>query len=1776
METSNGNLYFVPQIDNSKLQADANKTVQSLKTIGTQAEAEGNKMDAVFSKLGKTMTGVFAGISIGNFIQQITQVRANIEMLEISFKTLLGSEEKAASLMNDMRKYALNTPLLLKDIASGAQMLLGFNVEAERVMPILKQIGDISMGSAQRFQSLTLAFSQMSAAGKLMGQDLLQMINAGFNPLTVISQQTGKSVAQLKEDMSQGAINSQMVADAFAAATGEGGKFNGMLDKMSKGLQGMKSNLQGAVEDMFNEVGRNSQGLIAGTLEFATEAVKNYKKVGEALTVLIGVVGAYKAAELASLAIIRTESAEAWAGEATQIKSLLGIKEANANADVQQALAKGYITEAVAAEVIALREEAAVKTTALQLTIEQAAAEIAAATKERAAAEQRRKRAIENVSIKEQELIAITAIGTAQEKAAAVTALDTANVEKNNAVKAKSVATSKVKAAQAKKETAEQAINTLGTQVNTGVQIKNITSTSLLTAAKKALAAITAKLNALLISNPYAIAAAAVAALAYGIYKLVTYQTAAEKAQKNLNKAFAESQAATSAEVTQLNIMYGTLNAAEKGTQAYKQAKDAIQKKYGEYISNIEKETGKVFDLTQGYEELKKAIREAANEKAYQKYIETAADDFQNETSKALEKLRNNLTELYGDLIGQEIYVKIKTSLEDGNIIAVKQQLAAIANEFQGSKSFETMYNTISNGEPILDKMFNKEYNLWANITEAANKYIEALNILDKTTKNAQGLFSVSIETKELEELQAELKALKKKQANTAIIVPVDDIELDKLEKLRNNLMELYGDLKGQEIYVKIKTLLEDGNKTAVKEQLAAIAYEFQNSKVLQDLENRLQNNKVFKEDNVINFSVNFTAEDEARMKEVEDRIKELRGEESGTVSNESNTTVSELTKQIEQGKKDLAELQKSAQKNGYTPNMVEDIQKQEKALKDLIETYQTITGKKYELPDLAGQLKDRTKIIEDYSKALKRATSDEDIEIRAAKIELMPEGYDKEIASINLQYDKLNDINNQRQQQLLDDLNERNRKIWEAANPDKVKAGEEYSSSETLEEALSVSDMSDEDEQQLQLQLQMVKAYADLANQYKEDATAKLNKETLAKYLGFEQQKLAIIEKYATEEAGIVKATDDEKTKQEKIELLNKKKAAEIKAVDDNEFVEVQKSADLLVKIYQRAGDVSSKELKKMLSDTKKLINYLKFNTDFPEGIGITKEQADSVKENLSEIEEKYVNLLELLNNTEQQQQGGGSYMFSGFVNGLKNIKKAAQLAEAATKETDEAARNLLEKGAGTAKAEAIKQLASGAVDAFSGISRLVDSMKELAEATGNGNLGEAAEVLSSIGQNLGAAAQGFATGGWIGAIVGGVTDIIGQTIQSVTKAKAELKKLGDFQTDFARQMLFHSLTLNEDLYENLFGVKSIQKAADAYQLAKKAMTLYNDNPTLLPSRRSPTYSYDVDLKNMVGKMETLHNMQIKVRDYSGWANLWGKEDEYMSLKDLAPDLWNEAGEFDVEAAQIFLDTNEQITDEQRQQIENAIELKEKYDEAMEAVHADLQTYIGTWADDITDIIYNSIIDGGDAFAEWEKTGSKAIVKLGKQLVNQFMIQTYLETFTEQLEATYGIENATERALALGDLFKTMGEGVADNLPMWQSAMKSFFNAMGVDVSALDSNLSGMAASIGGLSEDTGLAIAGAANSIIYYAVGQYNELTTIRQLIEGYTGGMAGTGNNNNIVMSQLLTIQQSALGAMYDIHTLVKSINENTYKIERAFNGVISPINSRSGAKAINVNA
>lgn len=272
------------------------------------AQTKANLLDESLKRVGMTIGGVFTAQKAMEFVKTMIDVRQEVENLIISFETLLGSKDKATQFFSELSEYAVNTPLMLNDLAGGAQTMLAFNIEAEKVIPTLKQIGDISMGDRDRFNSLVLAFSQMSATGKLMGQDLLQMINAGFNPLATISEKTGKSIGQLKDEMSAGAISSEMVAQAFAGATAEGGKFHGMLDKQSKGLKGQISNLEGAIDNMFNAMGEKSEGILTGSVEVASELVKNYEAVGKALMSLVAVYGSYKTALIATLAVQKAAS----------------------------------------------------------------------------------------------------------------------------------------------------------------------------------------------------------------------------------------------------------------------------------------------------------------------------------------------------------------------------------------------------------------------------------------------------------------------------------------------------------------------------------------------------------------------------------------------------------------------------------------------------------------------------------------------------------------------------------------------------------------------------------------------------------------------------------------------------------------------------------------------------------------------------------------------------------------------------------------------------------------------------------------------------------------------------------------------------------------------------------------------------------------------------------------------------------------------------------------------------------------------------------------------------------------------------------------------------------------------------------------------------------------------------------------------------------------------------------------------------------------------------
>lgn len=227
---------------------------------------------------------------------EMIRVRGEFQAADTAIETLLGNKEKANALMSQVREFAKISPLEFSDVTAATQMMLGFNIEAEKVPRYLQAIGDVSMGNTQKFNSMTLAFSQMSAAGKLMGQDLNQMINAGFNPLQIMSEKTGKSIATLKDEMSKGAISVEMVQQAFIDATSAGGRFYQMSENASKEINGQLSMMQDALDSVFNELGTKSESVIMDGIQMTTSLIQNYETVGRILAGLVVTYGTYRTA----------------------------------------------------------------------------------------------------------------------------------------------------------------------------------------------------------------------------------------------------------------------------------------------------------------------------------------------------------------------------------------------------------------------------------------------------------------------------------------------------------------------------------------------------------------------------------------------------------------------------------------------------------------------------------------------------------------------------------------------------------------------------------------------------------------------------------------------------------------------------------------------------------------------------------------------------------------------------------------------------------------------------------------------------------------------------------------------------------------------------------------------------------------------------------------------------------------------------------------------------------------------------------------------------------------------------------------------------------------------------------------------------------------------------------------------------------------------------------------------------------------------------------------
>lgn len=317
--------------------------------------------------------------------------------------------------------------------------------------------------------------------------------------------------------------------------------------------------------------------------------------------------------------------------------------------------------------------------------------EIAAINTKLVAAQQEEIQCSQMIVAKRAEIKAIDSSIASKQIEAAQNRLNTALQEANTAELNKNSAARTLSSKRGALDSAVRKANTLETGLNTAAQAANITTTNILTTAKVRLTAAAARLNAVIMANPWTIAAVAVAALAYGIYKLVTYQTDAEKAQAKLNETINESTRSIDSERAQIDAMFARMKAAKKGTEEYKAAKDAILSKYGDYLKGLGDEKNALDDLAKAYrivtQEAEKAARARAMETATKDASDTYAEkkgDARNEVKELLDKKYKGKKGTDGISLSETYFWKIEPVIEGK--AEITKEIQDIISQFDETK----------------------------------------------------------------------------------------------------------------------------------------------------------------------------------------------------------------------------------------------------------------------------------------------------------------------------------------------------------------------------------------------------------------------------------------------------------------------------------------------------------------------------------------------------------------------------------------------------------------------------------------------------------------------------------------------------------------------------------------------------------------------------------------------------------------------------------------------------------------------------------------------------------------------------------------------------------------------------------------------------------------------------------------------------------------------------------------------------------------------------------
>lgn len=514
-------IHFPITADNAAFLRTLESTRRGVESTAQQIKGSGIEIEGIFTKMKNAALGLGVAFSAQQIAREVVNIRGQFQQLEVAFTTMLGSAEKAQALMSQLTRTAAITPFGLQDVASGAKSLLSYGIAAEDVNGTLIKLGDIAAGLSIPLDDLVYLYGTTMVQGRMYTQDLRQFMGRGIPIVEALADTMGIAQDKVQEFVTAGKVGSEELVAAIDKMTSAGGKFGGLMEAQSKTITGQISNIEDAMDMMFNEIGKKSEGVINAALDGVSTLIANYEKVGEAIMVAVTAYGVYKGALMASIAM-------------------------------------GKINNAILTE-------------------------------------RTRLEALNSIAI--------------------------------------------YKKSEAEIVAAARSIVLANAQNALALSLRNVAKATIL--------------------NPYVWLGVAVASLGYGVYKLATYETEAEKAQKELNKTISQAEVEISKEYAKLEQLNGALKGSKEGSEEYNKAKKELIKSFGKYDSNLEKEITSVGLSASAYERLTEAINKSIGARAAASAMNKIDADYEKTLDENLEKLRNRLIEKLGNEEGAKIYGKL-------------------------------------------------------------------------------------------------------------------------------------------------------------------------------------------------------------------------------------------------------------------------------------------------------------------------------------------------------------------------------------------------------------------------------------------------------------------------------------------------------------------------------------------------------------------------------------------------------------------------------------------------------------------------------------------------------------------------------------------------------------------------------------------------------------------------------------------------------------------------------------------------------------------------------------------------------------------------------------------------------------------------------------------------------------------------------------------------------------------------------------------------------------